>query len=300
MVDQLRIDSHLHLYPTKAAGRHEKEAYETWEYGPKPDVALSPLDGDIDDARAAMADAGYCHAVIANLFAISLLDDELRTADLATQAEHMMAANRWACDSTAGGDFSVFVAVDPTVLGGDAGASHLRDMVENRGARGVKIHPAAQAFMPGDPEMFPIYRTCVELGIPVLSHSGSTRQSPAFAEPAAFASVLQSFPELNLVLAHLGGGAWDQTAAFAKAFPQASFDLCEIIAWTGAPNAPTPLELAQLILDVGPERVMMGSDFPWYGLDETVAQVLELPLLSDAEKTAILGANAARILRLPL
>lgn len=45
---------------------------------------------------------------------------------------------------------------------------------------------------------------------------------------------------------------------------------------------------------------MMGSDFPWYGLDETVTQVLELPLLSDADKTAILGANAARILRLPL
>lgn len=301
MVDELRIDSHLHLYPTKAAGRREKETYETWEYGSKHDVAFSPLDGDIDDARAAMADAGYSHAVIANLFAVALLEEELRTADLATQAEHLMAANRWACDATAdSGDFSVYVAVDPTVLGGEAGAAHLRDMVENRGARGVKIHPAVQAFMPGTPEMLPIYQTCVDLGIPLLSHSGSTRQSPAYAEPNAFASVLQRFPRLNLVLAHLGGGAWHQTADFAKAFPQASFDLCEIIAWTGAPNAPSAIELAELIVDVGPERVMMGTDFPWYGLAETVTQVMELPLLSDLEKTAILGANAARILQLPI
>jgi predicted TIM-barrel fold metal-dependent hydrolase len=301
MGDQLRIDSHLHLYPTKAAGRREKEAYELWEYGPKHDVVLSPLAGDMDDAQTAMADAGYAHAVVANLFAVALLDEDLRSADLAAQAEHLMASNRWACDVTAGtGGFSVFVAADPTVLGGEAGAAHLRDMVENRGARGVKIHPAVQRFMPGEPEMFPIYQTCVDLGIPVLSHSGSTRHDPAYAEPNAFASVLQRFPELNLVLAHLGGGAWHQTAGFAEAFPQASFDLCEIIAWTGAPNAPSSMELAQLILNVGPERVMMGTDFPWYGLAETVDEVLELPMLSSQEKTAILGANAARILRLPV
>jgi predicted TIM-barrel fold metal-dependent hydrolase len=300
MADPLRIDAHLHLYPTKAAGLVEKQNYEIWEYGAKHDVAFEPLAGDIEDAQNAMGAAGFSHVVVANLFAIALLDEETRSAGLTAQAEHLKASNQWACDVTAGhGGFSVFVAVDPTVLGGEAGAAHLRDMVEQHGARGVKIHPAVQRFAPDEPQMLPIYQTCVDLGIPVLSHSGLMRDGSPYAEPNAFGNVLRGFPELNLVLAHLGGGAWRQTASFAKAFPQASFDLCEIIAWIGAPGAPSSAELAQLIIDVGPERVMMGTDFPWYGLAETVNQVMKLPLLSHDQKTAILGANASRVLKVP-
>jgi predicted TIM-barrel fold metal-dependent hydrolase len=190
--------------------------------------------------------------------------------------------------------------MDPTVLGGDPGAAHLREMVERHGARGVKIHPVVQRFLPDDPRMQPIYQVCVDLAIPILSHSGSDREGAGFAEPTAFAAVLRRFPDLNLVLAHLGGGAWRQTAAFANAFPGVSFDLCEIIAWTGARNAPSTNELAKLILDVGSRRVMLGTDFPWYDLGDTANRVMDLPLLSHEQKTEMLGANAARILRLPV
>lgn len=301
MADELRIDSHLHLYETKAAGQREKEAYEIWEYGPKQDVTFARFGGDLEDAEAAMAEAGYAHAVIANLFAIALLDEDLRSSDPGRQAEHLIGFNRWACDVAARrGQFSAFVAVDPTVLGGDPGAAHLREMVERHGARGVKIHPVVQRFLPDDPRMHPIYQTCVDLDISVLSHSGSDRDGTGYAKPTAFEPVLRRFPDLNLVLAHLGGGAWRETAAFAEAFPQVSFDLCEIIAWTGAPNAPSLKELAKLILDVGPQRVMLGTDFPWYDLADTANRVMDLPLLSQEQKTQMLGANAARILRLPV
>jgi uncharacterized protein len=301
VAEALRIDCHLHLYETKAAGRREKETYEIWEYGPRGDVTFARFDGDIEDTEAAMAQAGYAHAVIANLFAIALLDDDLRAAGTRRQAEHLLAFNRWACDLAATRrQLSVFVAVDPTVLGGEPGAAHLREMVEHHGARGIKIHPVVQRFLPDDQRMFPIYRTCVELGVSVLSHSGSARGDTAYAEPRSFSGVMRAFPDLKLVLAHLGGGAWRQTTAFAEAFPQVTFDLCEIIAWTGSPNAPTSSELARMILDIGPERVMLGTDFPWYDLADTADRVMNLPLLSQAQKTGILGANAVRILRLPV
>ena len=45
------------------------------------------------------------------------------------------------------------------------------------------------------------------------------------------------------------------------------FDCSEIMAWTGALKAPTNLELAHIIKEIGPDRVMMGSDFPWYDVD---------------------------------
>jgi len=54
-----------------------------------------------------------------------------------------------------------------------------------------------------------------------------------------------------------------------------------------------------MILDIGAERVMLGTDFPWYDLDRTADQVLDLPLLAEEQKAGILGANAARLLRIP-
>ena len=301
MAEVLRIDCHMHLYETRAAGRREKETYEIWEYGSKPGVFFSAFDGDIEDAETAMARAGYDHAVIANLFAIALLEDHLRSATTAAQVERLVGFNRWACDLAATRpQLSVLVAADPTVLGGEAGAAHLREMVERHGAKGIKIHPVVQQFLPDDPRMHPIYQTCVDLGIPVLSHSGSARGPVQYAEPRAFARLMSTFPDLKLVLAHLGGGSWRQTTEFAEAYPQVFFDLCEIIAWAGAPNAPTSNELALLINDIGPDRVMLGTDFPWYDLADTADRVMALPLLSDEQKLGILGTNAARILRIPV
>src|SRR5207248_6586390 len=107
-----------------------------------------------------------------------------------------------------------------------------------------------------------------------------------------------SFQGLQVVLAHLGGGAWRQTVALAEAFPDVAFDLCEIIEWIGAPQAPTADELARMIQQGGPERVLLGTDFPWYDLERTAGPVMDLPVLGQAEKEAILGENAARILAL--
>jgi predicted TIM-barrel fold metal-dependent hydrolase len=137
------------------------------------------------------------------------------------------------------------------------------------------------------------------MGLVVLSHTGSAKGGERFAEPAAFVDVLRAFPGLRVVLAHVGGGAWRQTVDVATAFPQVSFDLCEVIEWTGAPHAPTAEELARMIVQIGPERVMLGTDFPWYDLARTVQLVMDLPGLPSGQKEAILGANAARLLGLP-
>ena len=301
MAEPLRIDVHMHLYPSKEAGAREKAEYEIWEYGPKPDVVFSRFGGDTDDALTAMREAGFAHAIVANLFAVALLDDADRTAAPAVHAERLVTSNRWACEVAADHpELTAFPAADPLVLGAEEGAGHLRDLAETHGARGIKIHPVLQRFLPDDPRMEPIYRTCVELGLAVLSHSGAAKGGEHFAEPAAFAPVLEAFPDLTVVLAHLGGAAWRQTVDLARAFPKLTFDLCEIIEWTGAPNAPSVEELARLIRDLGPHRVMLGTDFPWYDLDRTAELVLDLPELSLEEREAMLGANAARILRLPV
>jgi predicted TIM-barrel fold metal-dependent hydrolase len=301
MAEPLRVDVHMHLYPSKAAGAREKAEYDIWEYGTKPDVVFSRYDGDVDDALAAMGEAGFSHGIVANLFAVALLDEEARAAGRPTHAERLLASNRWACElAAAHADLTAFVAMDPGVLGGRDAAEHLREMAESHGARGIKLHPSLGAFMPDDPRLDAVYRTCVDLGLAVLSHAGADRGGVGFAEPRSFAPVLGAFPDLTLVLAHLGGARWTQTADLARTFPQLAFDLCEIIEWTGAPNAPSVPELARLVADVGSDRVMLGTDFPWYDLGSTVDLVMDLPGLSLEQRESILGANAAGVLRLPV
>jgi predicted TIM-barrel fold metal-dependent hydrolase len=315
MTDPIRVDVHMHLYKTKDVGEWWKRGYEIWEYGPKDDVHFSSYSGTVEDAIEAMSTAGFDHGIGLNLFAVELsrreaisrIPDEFEgeereraVAEIdATLGKRYRESNRWLCDALAPfPQFTPFVAADPWVLPPELNAAHLREMAD-AGARGIKIHPAAQAFAPSDPRMSVVFETCRDLGLAVLSHTGSSN-GEAFAEPAAFADMLQRFPDLTVVLAHLGGGAWHQTAELARAFPRVSFDLCEVIDWTGAPNAPTDEQLAALIRDVGVDRVVFGTDFPWYDLDHTLKRVMELPILSSEEKEKILGANAARILGLPV
>ena len=295
MAGPVLIDTHMHIYKTREEGFHEKAGgYVVWEYGTKPDVRMSHFGGNLEDALEAIEAAGFSKAVVTNLFKAG------RSGGPETDsAERLKEFNRWGCDLAAPYPQLVpFVAADPTALPGSEGAAHLRDMVENQGARGIKLHPIVQAFFMGDRRMWPIYETCQELGVAVVAHSGPARGEEQYAEPRAFAEVLQAFPQLTLVFAHMGGAVWQQTREIAQTYPNAYFDCCEIIQWTGGSNAATDEQLARLIKDVGPDRVMLGTDFPWYDLDHTAERVMELPILSQEEKEGILGANAVRILGL--
>ncbi|MFQ5933852.1 MAG: amidohydrolase family protein [Dehalococcoidia bacterium] len=293
MASPVLIDAHLHIYETREEGQQAKAGYHIWEYGEKPDVHFSQYGGNLEDALDAIDKAGFSKAVVVNLFSGSPGE---RSPDMADQLKEY---NRWGCDlARPHSQLVPYISTDPSILPGEEGAAHVREMAENHGARGVKLHPLLQQFEMGDERMWPVYETCVDLGIPIVSHSGPARDGRPYGTPKAFAAVLQRFPDLKLVLAHMGGGAWRETLEIAGSYPHAYFDCCEIMEWTGSSNGPTYEQLAQLIKEIGPERVLMGSDFPWYDLDRSVKLVMELPGLSQEEKEGILGANAIRILDL--
>jgi predicted TIM-barrel fold metal-dependent hydrolase len=315
MTEPVIVDTHVHFYGDHKQYLLSKATYEVWEYGPKENVHSSPYGGDPEDILRAMDAAGASKAVMINLFAVSRLrgraiadlpkglgeeqkQEAIRKID-ASMGERLKSTNRWCCDVAEKYPQLVpFIATDPWVLSVDEAQDHIREMVEKRGAKGIKVHQGLQGFYLHDKRMLPICRLCIETDLPILAHSGPLRSAEQYAEPRAYAEALKTFPDLLLVLAHLGGGAWRQALEIARAYPNVYFDCSEIIEWTGAPKAPTDRELAQLILDVGSERVMMASDFPWYDIGHAAERVMELPLLSKEQKEAILGANAVRILKL--
>jgi uncharacterized protein len=316
MAEPVKVDVHMHLYETRESGEWWKAGYEIFEYGEKEEVRFTDYSGTIGDAVEAMEKAGFSHGIAVNLLsvdlfrleAVEMLPAEVQGSDReaaireidATMADRFRSFNRWLVDSLAPiPELTPFVGADPTALSPQENVQHLREMAD-RGARGIKLHPVVQRFEPGDPRMRPVFEACLELGFTVLSHTGSAKGGERFAEPSAFADVLREFPGLRVLLAHLGGGRWRQTTDLASAFPSVVFDLCEIVEWTAAPNAPTAEQLATMIQEIGHERVMLGTDFPWYDLDHAVELVMDLPLLATEQKEAILGANAVRLLGLPI
>jgi predicted TIM-barrel fold metal-dependent hydrolase len=297
------IDFHMHLFPHAAAGRRRKAGYEIWEYGTQPTVVESSDDGTAEQAVAALDRGGLDFGVIANLYEVEyreadLGDDGLRPDDESV-AGSLERFNLWACEAAAEHPRLIpFIAVDPVAMDPPATIEHVRRMHRDHGAKGIKIHPVLQGLDPTDRAWWPVFETCAELGLIVLSHSGPARPGGISAEPTAFASLVGHLPGLSLVLAHAGGGAWRSTPQAANELPGVWFDVCEIIERTGSTVGPTLDELGALIATIGPERVIFGSDFPWYEPAHSLEVLRSLPGLTSHEIDAVAGGNAARLLGL--
>jgi hypothetical protein len=307
------VDVHVHLYPDKTAGQQAKDRYVIWEYGDDPGVEFSTDAGDLEDLATAYRRGGFDRAVVVHLFDTAAARAEqmgrLSPADSVGEpapaaavdelvAEAMRASNRWVVETARQRPLlEVLVSIDPTVLRPTEIVEHLSELAD-AGARGVKLHPVSQGVHPMDPRLHAIYDICGQTGLVVLSHSGPGHRGSGSARPGEFAAVLRRWPDLRLILAHLGGASWRETAELAEAYPQVAFDVSEVVNWVGAPEAPSAAELAELVQLIGADRVMLGSDFPWYDPLRTADLVDGLPGLSPGERTAILGVTAVRLLDL--
>ncbi len=121
-----------------------------------------------------------------------------------------------------------------------------------------------------------------------------------------FGGVLDAFPKLEVNLPHAGGtfpwliGRWDHGTRVRpelrhmKKMP--SEYLRRFTYDTIGHNDQINLDLVRL---VGADRVVLGSDYCFdMGLTDPVGTVERLSALSDAERDLILGATAAKLLRL--
>ena len=61
----------------------------------------------------------------------------------------------------------------------------------------------------------------------------------------------------------------------------------------------TPEALRHLIAECGVSQIMMGTDYPFPWTSTSVDHILNTPCLSNADKQAILGGNASKLLGIP-
>src|SRR6266545_4524966 len=76
MTAPVKVDVHMHLYPSAASGDWWKTGYEIWEYGEKDGVTFSRFSGTVGDALAAREEAGFSHGIAVNLLSVDLFREE--------------------------------------------------------------------------------------------------------------------------------------------------------------------------------------------------------------------------------
>jgi len=155
------------------------------------------------------------------------------------------------------------------------------------GLCGIKLHPDFQVFDIDAPRALPIYREAERRGLPILMHMGDERRD--FSAPRRLAAVLERFPGLRVIAAHLGGYRHWKEAQDCLTGSGALFDTSSSLAFL------PPEEAAALIDAYGTERVLFGTDYPMWDPATELTRFLALPL-KPAQQRRILWDNAATLL----
>jgi aminocarboxymuconate-semialdehyde decarboxylase len=213
-------------------------------------------------------------------------------------------------------------------------AEQLETGVKRYGLRGAGIGGSVNGEELSDPKFHPFWARAEQLGVPVFIHPqgtgvasqighrlkgnglldnviGNPLETTIALSHLIFEGTLDRFPGLTICAAHGGGylpsyaGRSDQGC---RVFP----DRCA--GPTGGPLKKKPTEylrqmyydtlvftpeaLRHLATEVGASQLVVGTDFPYPWTSTAVDHVLATPGLSDAERTAVLGGTAAKLLRI--
>jgi predicted TIM-barrel fold metal-dependent hydrolase len=153
------------------------------------------------------------------------------------------------------------------------------------GARGIKLHPRAQAFVFDGPEMEGVFALAEEASVPILIHAG--RGLPPLAD--GLADVALRHPGAVLILAH--GAICDQGILTTRLseHPGVLYDISCFF----------PLDVIELFARVPAERIVFASDPP-YGMPATTLylalRVARQAGLDEQAVKGVLGGTMASLL----
>ena len=174
------IDFHTHIFPDAIAPKAIPKLAKTCEL---PAVT----DGTASDTLQKMDEWGVDRAVFHNI---------------ATKANQEQTINKFALSVN-----------DPRLI--PFAALHYQSdelsttitTIKDQGFLGIKLHPDYEDFMVDDRSLYPIYDLCSQLNIMIMFHAGVDFISPdlVHATPQSLLKVHENFPNLTMILAHLGG-----------------------------------------------------------------------------------------------
>ena len=141
--------------------------------------------------------------------------------------------------------------------------------VEVLGMKGFKLSPVYQSFHPMDPRALRIYEQAQEWKIPLIFHTATAQAANIplkWADPRLFDDVAYAFPELKIIMAHLGHPWQKECIVMARKHPNVYMEL--------SGNFYRPWFFYQALLFAlnwgQTHKILFGSDWPITTPRETI------------------------------
>jgi len=198
-----------------------------------------------------------------------------------------------------------FLSVDPTQ---DGWERELRDGHEVLGLRGIKLLSMYAGFRPDDERLDPLWKYATQRALPVLLHTGTTFVSQAPLEctlPRHLDRVATRFPDVKLILAHLGHPYEGECVAVIRKHPNAYADISALHY--------RPFQFyhsLMLVQEYGVwHKLLFGTDYPFTTVNSTIDglhnlnKMLEgtaLPRLDVRKIDEMINRDALKLLGLSL
>ena len=256
------IDFHVHIFPDKIA---QKAANAVGRFY---DIPMA-MDGSLSTAIREMDRAGIGRFV---------------AHSVATTPAQVHSINKFIMEAYAQYPERIipFAAMHPDA----ENIPQLIDEIVAADFKGIKIHPDIQGFKIDDPHVLEMI-SAIAGKLPLLIHTGDYRYDNS--GPARMTHVMELFPDLIAICAHLGGySEWDD-AVKCLADENVYVDSSSSFFMLGK-------ERARELIDLyGADRVLFGSDYPMWQMKAEKETMLSLEL-DDNSLKKIFSGNLLRIL----
>jgi aminocarboxymuconate-semialdehyde decarboxylase len=208
----------------------------------------------------------------------------------------------------------------------DLAVQQLEEGVKKLGLRGVSVGGNVAGVELADPKFHPVWAKAEELGCLVFIHptgtpeldkrlAGNGQLTNIIGFPLdttialshlIFEGTLDRFPGLKICASH-GGGFLPSYAGRSDVICANFPERCKGVPLKKKPTEYlrqlyydsiifTPEAMRHLIAEVGVSQIVMGSDHPFPWNKTAVDHILATPGVSDADRAAMLGGTAARLL----
>jgi uncharacterized protein len=158
------------------------------------------------------------------------------------------------------------------------------------GIVGIKLHPEFQRIDLADKRLDDFWAE-VERDFILMIHIGDReKRANNLSMPHKLASILDRFPNLRAIAAHMGGYTLWKEACESLVGRNVYLDTSSTFPYIDS------LLLKTILLKHSKDLILFGSDYPLRTPQQDLPLLDAIPWLSDEEKERIRGINAARLL----
>src|SRR4051794_23332648 len=168
----------------------------------------------------------------------------------------------------------------------------LRELAQHPALCMMRVMPLASQVAINDARHYPLYQVCEELGLAVGINAGipGPRVRSRVQHPELLEDVLIDFPELRVIVAHMGHPYEELLMNYMRKWPN-----LYVSCTAYAPRYMDPDLVAFMNTKTYRGRVIWGSDEPWFPMRRSLDEARALPLDHDA-MSQFLGGTARRLL----